>query len=165
MVETVTYRYDSNRYLDTAAFEGFAQKIGRTNRRKIDTAYENVLLAAVLAAEVAAAEGRKYIGEDLRRFQTANMWADFDYKVNKKSNKAGSVSIGWVNRTKQYYDWQERGTYSQRNQKVTGRFYHTGKTKAKGPGSGKGITPMYAIPYAKEKFHQEFENNLRSLRG
>ena len=29
----------------------------------------------------------------------------------------------------------------------------------------KGIAPMYAKDFAKEKFHEEFNRNLRSIRG
>ena len=164
MVKVTTFRYDSNRSVDTAAFDGFIGDIGKTSRRKIHQAYENVLIAATLAGEVAAEAGRDYIEKGVRRVDTADMWGDFDSTVKSRGSNKGSVSIGWVHGVKDYYDWQERGTYGKRNAARSGRFYHTGKIKAKGPKQGRaGITPMYAIPLAKEVFHQEFNKNLRSL--
>lgn len=167
MANTTLYRYDSNRFFDSASFEGFAQKIGKTNRRKLQDAYEEVLVAAIVAAERAADETQNYIADTAKRVgRTGNLWSDFSYKVNEKSASKGSVSLGWVNRNQRYYDWQERGTYEKRDAARTGRFYHTGKTKAKGAERGmKGIAPMYAKDFAKERFHEEFNRNLRSIRG
>ena len=164
MTKVSTFRYDSNRSVDTAAFDSFAADIGKTSRRKIHQGYENVLIAATLAGEVAAEAGRDYIEKGVRRVVTADMWGDFDSKVKSRGRNKGSVSIGWVHGVQDYYDWQERGTYGKRNAARSGRFYHTGVTKAKGHKDGKpGIAPMYAIPLAKEVFHQEFNKNLRSL--
>ena len=159
-----TFRYDSYRFSDTATADRFVSEILKTSRKKLDGSWADIQLAAELAADEAAEQGRWYIGEYLDRVDTGKMRDSYRYRVQNRDRKKLSLRIGWVDTQEDYFDWQERGTYGNRS-RTPKSLYDRGSRKASGGIAGTGIYPMHAKEYTKEVFRSELDKNMRSLNG
>lgn len=163
-------RYDGSFFGATVRIGSIEATIEDRRRKVIQETWRNVDRAAEIAAERAESLGKAAITA-AGRVDTGYMRESFAVKPAPTRGGKKTVKIGWPNWKKptEYYDFQERGTKSNRvngygGQRFVGRKVKIdGKQGRGGNTDGNGIVPMLVIPGVVDQFRRDFMAVLKGM--